>query len=165
MRTTVATFLTRNGLPADWRYASPLGRVAADIYRRTYGREPGTTWQLIHGKFRTVMAYSPSERHVLTEAWQQYTPGPDRPTPRPRTVLGRIDRALADWYGSGDSMRWQPAPGPLRPHPEPPRPAAGLLFPRPGRHPRGRAPTPTRGRGPHNSRSTQRSSVGRARIL
>ncbi|MGW6292459.1 hypothetical protein [Streptomyces sp. NPDC055058] len=113
-RTTIATFLTARGMPADWRYASPLGKVAADIYRRTYGREPGTTWQLINGKFRTVMAYSAREAHVITAAWQQYTPGPDRP----RTIVHRIDRALADWYGSADSMRWQPPPtGPLRSHP------------------------------------------------
>ncbi|HET6636808.1 MAG TPA: hypothetical protein VFH77_17455 [Streptomyces sp.] len=115
-RSTVATLLRQQGLPTDWRYASPLGKVAADIYRRTYRREPGTTWQLINGRLRTVMAYSPTERHVLTQAWQQYTPGPDRPT-APHDVLSRIDRTLTDWRGSVDSMRWQPAHGPMRPHP------------------------------------------------
>lgn len=112
-RITVAEFLVRRGLPADWRYGSPLGRVAARIYRETYGREPGTAFRWINGAFRRVMAYRPTETHVLATAWEQYgtTAGtlPARPAPARRTRTG--------WAGSVDSMSWQPTGSPIRSHP------------------------------------------------
>ncbi|MFJ2004773.1 hypothetical protein [Streptomyces chartreusis] len=112
-RTTVAEYLVQRGLPADWRYGSPLGRVAAQIYRQTYGREPGKAFRFINGRFRRVMAYWPTEAHVLAAAWEHYgcTAGL-APAPVTRTV-----RRRADWSGSGDSMRWTPTPGPLCSHP------------------------------------------------
>ncbi|MFJ8153917.1 hypothetical protein [Streptomyces sp. NPDC094468] len=112
-RTTVAEFLIRRGLPADWRFGSPLGRVAARIYRQTYGREPGTALRFINGRFRRVMAYRPDETHVLTAAWDRYgcTAG-SRPAP-----VSRPRPADTAWRGSGDSMRWLPTGGPLRSHP------------------------------------------------
>jgi hypothetical protein len=112
-RTTVAEYLVQRGLPADWRFGSPLGRIAAQIYRQTYGREPGRAFRLINGRFRRVMAYRPSETHVLTAAWERYgctagqRPAPVIRTPRPEPV----------WHGSGDAMRWTPPSGPLRSHP------------------------------------------------
>lgn len=112
-RTTVAEYLVRRGLPADWRFGSPLGRVAAQIYRHTYRREPGKAWLFINGRFRRVMAYLPSEAHVLAAAWDQYgsTAG-QRPAraARPRP-------SATGWRGSGDAMRWAPGPGPMRSHP------------------------------------------------
>ncbi|MGW0582400.1 hypothetical protein ACWD25_42205 [Streptomyces sp. NPDC002920] len=112
-RITIAEFLVRRGLPADWRYGSPLGRIAAQIYRETYGREPGRAFRWINGRFRRVMAYQPSEAHVLTAAWDQYgcTAG-RRPAPVTRTP-----RTARVWAGSGDSMRWTPDKGPIRSHP------------------------------------------------
>ena len=111
-RTTVAEYLVRQGLPADWRFGSPLGRVAARIYRCTYRREPSRAWRFINGRFRRVMAYLPSEAHVLTAAWEEYgcTAG-QQPTPTgtPRRATG--------WLGSGDSMRWTPTGGSVRSHP------------------------------------------------
>ncbi|SHI66702.1 hypothetical protein [Streptomyces sp. 3214.6] len=112
-RITVAEYLVQRGLPADWRYGSPLGRVAAEIYRQTYRREPGTAFRFINGRFRPVMTYQPSETHILTAAWDRYgctadrLPAPAVRTPRPTTA----------WAGSGDSMRWTPSRGALRNHP------------------------------------------------
>jgi hypothetical protein len=110
-RITVAEFLVRQGLPADWRFGSPLGRVAAEIYRNTYRREPGRAFRWINGRFRRVMAYRPSEAHVITAAWERYgsTAG-HRPAPRPRP-------AVTTWRGSGDSMSWWPSDAPTRSHP------------------------------------------------
>lgn len=112
-RTTVAEYLVRQGFPADWRFGSPLGRVAAEIYRRTYGREPSRAWRFINGRFRRVMAYQPTEAHVLTAAWERYgrTAGqqPTRAATRLRTAPG--------WSISGDAMRWTPTGAPLRSHP------------------------------------------------
>lgn len=71
-RITTAEYLAQRGLPADWRYASPYGRIAAEIYRDTYRREPGRAFRLINGRFRRVMAYRPSEAHVLATAWRSY---------------------------------------------------------------------------------------------
>ncbi|MGW0993502.1 hypothetical protein ACWD5V_09360 [Streptomyces sp. NPDC002523] len=111
-RTTVAEYLVRRGLPADWRFGSPLGRVAAEIYRQTYRREPGKAWRFINGRFRRVMAYLPSETHVLTAAWDRYgcTAGNRRRTVRTR-------RAAPGWVSSIDAMRWTPSGGPIRSHP------------------------------------------------
>lgn len=72
MKITVAEYLARQGLPADWRYASPFGRVTAETYRAAYRREPRKAFRLINGRFRRVMAYRPSERHVLATAWGIY---------------------------------------------------------------------------------------------
>ncbi|MFD4258204.1 hypothetical protein ACFWR9_11375 [Streptomyces sp. NPDC058534] len=117
-RITVSEYLVRRGLPADWTYRSPLGRAAARIYRATYGREPGHTLQLIHGRFRPVMAYSPGEQHVLTEAWEQYGSTAGRYTYRPRPAAPAPARRTGPaWHGSGDSMRWTPPTGPTRSHP------------------------------------------------
>ncbi|WP_426568127.1 hypothetical protein [Streptomyces canus] len=112
-RITVAEFLVRRGLPADWRFGSPLGRVAADIYREAYRREPSKAFQLINGRFRPVMAYLPSEAHVLTAAWEQY----GRTVGRGPAPVARPCHAPADWAGSTDSMSWTPTPGPIRNHP------------------------------------------------
>jgi hypothetical protein len=111
-RITVAEYLVRRGLPADWNYGSPLGRVAARIYRQTYGREPGRAFRFINGRFRQVMTYAPSEQHILARAWELYgcTAGQARPvTPARHTGPA--------WHGSGDAMRWTPTGGPLRSHP------------------------------------------------
>jgi hypothetical protein len=119
-RTTVAEYLVQRGLPADWRYGSPLGKVAARVYRETYHHEPSRAWRLINGRFRRVMAYRPAEAHVLAEAWELYprTGAPQAPAPsRPRPVLSRIDQVLEDWHGSGDSMRWMPGEGSIGRHP------------------------------------------------
>lgn len=115
---TVADYFARRGLPYDWAFRSPLGRIAAELYRDTYRHEPRKARQMINGRRRLVMAYTPDEEHILAEAWRRY-PRTHQPTrqPEPRTVLGRIDRALADWAGSGDSMRWRPTNGPMRAHP------------------------------------------------
>ncbi|MFE6362943.1 hypothetical protein ACFVP3_23455 [Streptomyces sp. NPDC057806] len=112
-RITVAEYLVRRGLPADWPYGSPLGRVAASLYRQTYGREPRRAWRFINGRFRQVMTYAPGEQHVLTRAWEQYgcTAG-RRTAPAARPV-----RPTAVWLPSGDAMRWVPAAGPVRAHP------------------------------------------------
>jgi hypothetical protein len=111
-RITVAEYLAGRGLPADWRYGSPLGRVAAQIYRQTYRREPSKAWRLINGRFRRVMAYRPSETHVLAAAWDRYgcTAG-QRPARVVRT------RPVPAWAGSFDSMRWTPSDAPIRNHP------------------------------------------------
>ena len=112
-RTTVAEYLVRRGLPADWRYGSPLGRVAAQLYRQTYNREPGHAFRWINGRFRRVMAYRPTETHILATAWEQYgcTAG-QRPAPVVWT------RPAPAWQGSGDSMRWMPTGAtPIRSHP------------------------------------------------
>ncbi|WP_425838369.1 hypothetical protein [Streptomyces fractus] len=71
-RITAAEYLAVRGLPADWRYASPFGRVAAEIYRTAYRREPTCAFLLIHGRFRRVAAYRPNEAHVLATAWGAY---------------------------------------------------------------------------------------------
>ena len=71
-RITVAEYLVRNGLPADWRYGSWLGRIAADIYRDTYRRHPSKAFRWINGRPRRVMAYRPAEAHVLAAAWRRY---------------------------------------------------------------------------------------------
>ncbi|MFJ2719409.1 hypothetical protein [Streptomyces sp. NPDC087437] len=111
-RITVAEYLVRRGLPADWKYGSPLGRVAAQIYRQAYGREPGHAWRLINGRFRQVMTYQPGEQHVLTRAWEEY----GCTAARPRAVAP-ASRPAPVWRGSGDAMRWTPTDGPLRSHP------------------------------------------------
>lgn len=112
-RITVADYLVQRGLPADWRYGSPLGRVAARLYREAYGNEPSRAFRWINGRFRRVMAYRPTETHVLTAAWEQYgcTAGQfaARPVQTRRTPVG--------WPGSADSMRWTPPSGPVRSHP------------------------------------------------
>lgn len=112
-RITVAEYLVRRGLPADWRYGSPFGRVAAEIYRSTYRREPLRAFRWINGRFRRVMAYRPPEVHVLTAAWERYgcTAG-QRPI---RTVTR--SRTTPDWPTSTDAMRWTPSGAPLRSHP------------------------------------------------
>lgn len=109
-RTTVAEYLVRRGLPADWRFGSPLGRVAAEIYRQTYRREPGRAFRFINGRFRRVMAYTPGERHVLAEAWDCYGRyAENRPAPVVRTPVPQLT--------SIDAMRWTPTGGPVRSHP------------------------------------------------
>ncbi|GHA01200.1 hypothetical protein ACFOOM_12340 [Streptomyces echinoruber] len=112
-RITVADYLTQRGLPADWRYASPLGRAAAAIYRQLYRREPARALRWINGHVRQVCAYDPSEAHVLTAAWEQYgcTAGL-RPVP-----TARFGWAPVDWVVGIDAMRWRPTDGPMRSHP------------------------------------------------
>jgi len=112
-RITVAEYLVQRGLPADWRYGSPLGRVAAEIYRQTYRREPGKAFRWINGHVRTVMTYQPSEAHILTAAWDRYGCTAGR---RPAPVV-RTSRPTTEWAASGDSMRWTPSRGSLRSHP------------------------------------------------
>jgi hypothetical protein len=112
-KTTVAEYLVRRGLPADWRFGSWLGRVAAEIYRDTYGREPRNAFRFINGRFRRVMAYGPAERHVLSEAWDAYGRYAEA---RPAPVV-RTRRTAPDWHSSGDSMRWTPTNTPVRSHP------------------------------------------------
>lgn len=100
-RITVAEYLTTRDLPADWQYASPFGRVAAETFRSIYHREPGKAFRLINGRFRKVMAYRASELHVLDIAWRRY----------PRTGACQV------WHGSSDAMQWTPSPAPLTRHP------------------------------------------------
>lgn len=112
-RITVAEYLVLRGLPADWRFGSWLGRVAAEIYRATYRREPSKAFRLIDGRFYEVMAYAPGERHVLAEAWERngrYADGRPAPVVRTRPVS-------APRLTSGDAMRWTPSAGPVRSHP------------------------------------------------
>lgn len=109
-KVTVAEYLVQRGLPVDWRYGSPLGRVAASIYRNTYGREPGRAFRFINGRFRRVMAYRPSEAHVLTAAWDRY----GSTAARYDAPATRAGRRTSGWTGSTDSMRWTPEPGPVR---------------------------------------------------
>lgn len=72
-RITVAEYLAMRGVPAGWwPYASPLGRLAAAIYRALYGKEPGKAHMFINGKFRPVMAYEVDELHILDTAWALY---------------------------------------------------------------------------------------------
>ncbi|AZM51837.1 hypothetical protein DMA15_03905 [Streptomyces sp. WAC 01529] len=108
MKTTVAEYLVTRGLPADWRYASPFGRIAAETYRSVYRREPRKAFRLINGRFRRVMAYRASERHVLDTAYEIYprTATPDA-VPTPRHTVARISGA----------MRWTPSSAPLTRHP------------------------------------------------
>lgn len=120
MKTTVAEYLASRGLPADWRYASPFGRIAAQIYRSRYHREPRRAFRLINGRFRRVMAYRPSEVHVMATAWDRYP----RTNPNaacwssPGRTVARIDRALRDYSVSNDAMRWRPSSEPItRNHP------------------------------------------------
>ncbi len=119
--TTVAEYLVSRGLPADWRYASPFGRIAAETYRARYHREPRHAFRLINGRFRRVMAYRASEVHVMATAWDRYPRTNPAAVPAPRTpqrTVARIDRVLRDWNGSGDAMRWVPTPEPItRNHP------------------------------------------------
>ncbi|MFJ6730035.1 hypothetical protein ACIQPQ_34565 [Streptomyces sp. NPDC091281] len=115
-RTTVAEYLVRRGLPADWRYGSPLGRVAATIYRETYRCEPGTAFRWINGRFRRVKAYLPSETHVLNDAWARYGAAVAAPAPRPACQV-ETRPASTGWISSIDSMRWKPTGGPVRSHP------------------------------------------------
>lgn len=110
MKITVAEYLVTRGLPANWRYASPLGRIAAETYRAAYGREPRHAFRLINGRFRRVMAYRASERHVLATAWETYP----RTNPAIPSQRRTIDRVLAV---SGDAMRWTPDSAPLTRHP------------------------------------------------
>jgi hypothetical protein len=112
-RVTVAEYLVQRGLPADWRYGSWLGRVAAEIYRDTYRREPSRAFRFINGRFRRVMAYAPAERHVLTEAWDRYGRYAEA---RPAPVV-RTRHVPAPRLTSGDAMRWTPSRGPVRSHP------------------------------------------------
>ncbi|MCQ9178564.1 hypothetical protein KMT30_05875 [Streptomyces sp. IBSBF 2953] len=112
-RITIAEYLAQRGLPADWRFGSPLGRLAAEIYRRTYGREPGRAFRLLNGRFRPVMTYEPSETHVLTAAWEQYGCTADLPPVQP----GRAVSPTGVRMPSGDAMRWTPTSGRLRSHP------------------------------------------------
>ncbi|MFK0172642.1 hypothetical protein ACIQU5_27985 [Streptomyces sp. NPDC090306] len=110
---TVEDFLNARGLP-EWQYRSPLGCVAADIYRREYRRDPGREWQWINGRWVQVFSYLPAERHVLTQAWEAFGEHAGPPAPRPV----RHHRPEPQWHGSGDAMRWQPGgSGPLRSHP------------------------------------------------
>ncbi|WP_327377986.1 hypothetical protein OG393_30910 [Streptomyces sp. NBC_01216] len=80
-RITVAEYLVRQGLPADWRYASAYGRAAARVYRQTYRREPGKAFRMIGLRFYRVMAYRPAEAHVLVAAWDQYPRTASLPVP------------------------------------------------------------------------------------
>ncbi|GAB2714651.1 hypothetical protein [Streptomyces bullii] len=112
-RITVAEYLGQRGLPADWRYGSPFGRVAAEIYRDTYRREPGRAFRFINGRFRRVMAYRPSEAHVLTAAWDRYGRFAEH---RPARVV-RANRTPYVGLTSADAMRWTPTGGPVRSHP------------------------------------------------
>jgi hypothetical protein len=109
-KVTVAEYLVQRDLPADWRFGSPFGRVAARIYRTTYRTEPSRAFQFINGRFRRVMAYRQSELHVLAAAWAQYgSTAAARPAPAPRPApVVRF---------SGDAMRWTPDAGPVRSHP------------------------------------------------
>ncbi|MFJ4828479.1 hypothetical protein ACIP79_00850 [Streptomyces sp. NPDC088747] len=116
MKTTVAEYLASRGLPADWRYASPFGRLAAETYRAHYHREPRRAFRFINGRFRRVMAYRPSEVHVMATAWDRYPRTNPAAVPAPRRTLARIDRELSA-YVSGDAMRWQPGSEPISNHP------------------------------------------------
>lgn len=107
---TVADYLEQRGLPADWRFGSWLGRVAAEIYRDTYRREPCKAFRVINERTRPVMAYATSERHVLAEAWDAYgRHAENRLAPAVRPALPRLT--------SIDAMRWTPDTGPVRSHP------------------------------------------------
>ncbi|MFF8406945.1 hypothetical protein ACF06P_35630 [Streptomyces sp. NPDC015684] len=112
-RITVAEYLVQRGLPADWRFGSPLGRVAAEIYRDNYRCEPGRAYRWINGRFRRVMAYRPEETHVLTAAWDRY----GRTAGQRRAPVAPARRPYANSFVSGDAMRWTPSNAPIRSHP------------------------------------------------
>lgn len=109
---TVTDYLAQRGLPADWRFGSPLGRIAAEIYRQTYRREPGRAFRWINGRFRPVMAYRPCETHVLTTAWDRYGCTAEQQRTPARTFRPRAYAPV-----SADAMRWTQTGGPVRSHP------------------------------------------------
>ncbi|MEI5520697.1 hypothetical protein WB388_08790 [Streptomyces brasiliscabiei] len=107
---TVADYLVQRGLPADWRFGSWLGRIAAEIYRDTYRREPYKAFRVINDHVRPVCAYADGERHVLAEAWDAYGHyAENRPTPAARPALPQLT--------SIDAMRWTPDTEPTPSHP------------------------------------------------
>ncbi|MBP5875692.1 hypothetical protein PV360_37055 [Streptomyces scabiei] len=107
---TVADYLVQRGLPADWRFGSWLGRVAAEIYRDTYRHEPFKAFRVINDHVRPVCAYAAGESHVLSEAWDRYGRfAVSRPAPAVRPVPPALT--------SIDAMRWTPHAGPVRSHP------------------------------------------------
>lgn len=67
-------YLTGRGVDQAFadQYGSPFGRTAAKVYRTEMGTEPRKAWSNVHGKWRRVNGFLPSETAVLDKAFVTY---------------------------------------------------------------------------------------------
>ncbi|MFB7555317.1 hypothetical protein [Streptomyces brevispora] len=67
-------YLTGRGIDQGFadQYGSPFGRTAAKIYRTEMGAEPRKAWSNVHGKWRRVNGFLPTETPVLDKAFVTY---------------------------------------------------------------------------------------------
>ncbi|MFI9059824.1 hypothetical protein ACIGXQ_35700 [Streptomyces anulatus] len=67
-------YLTGRGVDQAFadQYGSPFGRTAAKVYRTEMGTEPRKAWSNVHGKWRRVNGFLPSEAAVLDKAFVTY---------------------------------------------------------------------------------------------
>lgn len=78
-------YLTGRGIDQGFadQYGSPFGRTAAKIYRSETGTEPRKAWSNVHGKWRRVNGFLPTETAVLDKAFNTYKRTADYVAPAP----------------------------------------------------------------------------------
>ncbi|MFJ7413039.1 hypothetical protein ACIQWZ_19810 [Streptomyces sp. NPDC098077] len=108
-------YLTARGVDQAFadQYGSPFGRTAAKVYRTEMGTEPRKAWSNVHGKWRRVNGFLPSETAVLDKAFVTYkrtaeyvAPAPvAEPAPAEVYVTATAGYAARFEGLTGDSLR------------------------------------------------------------
>lgn len=108
-------YLTSRGVDQAFadQYGSPFGRTAAKVYRTEMGTEPRKAWSNVHGKWRRVNGFLPTETPVLDKAFVTYkrtaeyvAPAPVA-APAPAEVYVKATAGYAARFEglTGDSLR------------------------------------------------------------
>ncbi|WP_329220337.1 hypothetical protein [Streptomyces microflavus] len=108
-------YLTGRGVDQAFadQYGSPFGRTAAKVYRTEMGAEPRKAWSNVHGKWRRVNGFLPTETAVLDKAFVTYkrtaeyvAPAPVA-APAPAEVYVKATAGYAARFEglTGDSLR------------------------------------------------------------
>ncbi|MGW6287841.1 hypothetical protein [Streptomyces sp. NPDC055107] len=108
-------YLTGRGVDQAFadQYGSPFGRTAAKVYRTEMGTEPRKAWSNVHGKWRRVNGFLPTETPVLDKAFVTYkrtaeyvAPAPvAEPAPAEVYVTATAGYAARFEGLTGDSLR------------------------------------------------------------
>ncbi|MEU2800264.1 hypothetical protein [Streptomyces sp. NPDC007117] len=108
-------YLTARGIDQAFadQYGSPFGRTAAKVYRTEMGTEPRKAWSNVHGKWRRVNGFLPTETAVLDKAFvtykrtAEYTAPAPVAAPAPAEVYVNATAGYAARFEglTGDSLR------------------------------------------------------------
>ncbi|WP_097934719.1 MULTISPECIES: hypothetical protein [unclassified Streptomyces] len=99
-------YLTGRGVDQAFadQYGSPFGRTAAKVYRTEMGTEPRKAWSNVHGKWRRVNGFLPSETAVLDKAFVTYKRTAEYIAPAPVAAPAETE-PRTDELTVGDKVR------------------------------------------------------------